>query len=260
MSLDDFNTTEDRRGGQNKLDINLKKLADKYQSGKTSRELAKEYDCAKTTILRKLKKAEVNTREAERKGTEINTSPSPELAYFIGVLEAEGHIYTKGDGIQYIIGVTEEKFADSIDNCMSSLGFNTVRYTESESVNDKAMKDTIRIKGYSKPFYKWYNTKNTLELLDEKEHKIEFIRGFYESEGWLTKPSKNSLAVAMNNTNIHLMDIVEATLTNLGFNFSRYHQSKNRENHSDIVTLKLSRKDEAVKFIETIGPVIKNEV
>lgn len=260
MALEDFNTGEDGRGGQNQLDIDLEELVDRYESGKTSRELADEYSCGKTTILRKLRKAEADIRDAERMGTEIDTNPSPELAYFIGVLEAEGNIYTGGDGIQYTIGVTDIEFADSIEECMNLLGFNPVRYTESKEVNKKATQDTVRLKGYSKPFYKWYNTKNTLKLLEEKEHKIEFIRGFYESEGWITQPSNNSLAVGMNNTNIHLLDIVETTLSELGFKFSRYHKQKKKENHSDVVTLKLSRTEEVVEFIETIDPVIKNKV
>lgn len=260
MGLEDFNVTEDKRGSQNTLDIDLEKLVDEYESGKTSRELADEYSCGKTTILRKLRKAEADIRDAERMGTEIDTNPSPELAYFIGVLEAEGNIYTKGDGIQYTIGVTDTEFADSIEECMNLLGFNTVRYIESKESNKNATQDTVRLKGYSKPFYKWYNTKNTLELLEKKEHKIEFIRGFYESEGWISQPSNNSLAVGMNNTNIHLLDIVEATLSELGFEFSRYHRQKKKENHSDVVTLKLSRTDEVVEFIQEIDPVIKNKI
>lgn len=259
MSLEDFNVTEDKGGSHNTVDIDLEKLVDKYKSGKTSRELADEYGCGKTTILRKLRKSKAEIRDAEAMGTEIDTTPSPELAYFIGVLEAEGHIHTEGDGIQYTIGVTDTKFADSIEECMNLLGFNPVRYIQNKEANKNATQDTVRLKGYSKPFYKWYNTKNTLNLLDKKEHKIEFIRGFYESEGWITQPSNNSLAVGMNNTNIHLLDIVEATLTELGFKFSRYHNKNEKKDHSDVVTLKLSRTDEVVEFIEEINPVIKSK-
>lgn len=260
MGLQDFNKTEGGRGGQNKLDIDIDELTEKYNDGKTSRELADEYDCGKTTILRKLKNANVETRKAEKMGTEINTENSPQLAYFIGVLEAEGHIHTGGDGIEYTIGVTDVEFADEIEDCMVHLGFNPVRYVESKEKNDKAKQNTVRIKGFSKPFYKWYNEKNTLEVLDSKKNKIEFIRGFYESEGWVTQTSKNSLTVGMNNTDRHLVDIVEITLKNLGFDFSRYHRVKDKENHSDSITLKLSRRDEGVEFIEKINPVIKNEV
>lgn len=260
MSLQDFNKTEGGRGGQNKVDIDIDELTEKYNTGKTSRELADEYNCGKTTILRKLKNAGVERRKAERMGTEINTENSPQLAYFIGVLEAEGHIHTEGDGIEYTIGVTDTEFADEIEDCMVHLGFNPVRYIQSKEDNNKAKQDTIRIKGFSKPFYKWYNEKNTLEVLDSKKNKIEFIRGFYESEGWLTQASENSLAVGMNNTDRHLIDIVEITLKKLGFNFSRYHRVKDEENHSDVITLKLSRTDEVVEFIEEINPVAKNKV
>lgn len=259
MGLDNFKSSKSNRGRQSQLNIDEDELVQLYNSGKTSRQLADKYGCGKTTILRRLEKLDVEKREAKRIGTQIKTTPSKELAYFLGVLEGEGNIHTTSDGVQYTIGVTDEKFADEIERCMNCIGFNVVRYIQDKEDNKNATKDTIRLKGYSYSFFEWYCETNMINFLD-KQLAVHFIRGFYDSEGWLTEQNDDYRRLGMNNTDTHLIDLVDHLLSQLNINMQKYTRVKKKKNHNPTVTLKTGKDEEIEKFLKKIQPTIKTEI
>ena len=77
-------------------------------------------------------------------------------------------------------------------------------------------------RGYSKTFYEWYKNLSFEKIKEiAEEYPASFIRGFFQSEGSITKDGR----VFMANTDSQIADIVRCVLNKLGFRSSYYPSS-----------------------------------
>jgi intein-encoded DNA endonuclease-like protein len=242
---------------------------------KSMKEIAKEKECSIGGVdylmrkygIKKRNRSEVsfllyqdeNERDKIMK-VEVNLQPSKDLAYILGVLVGDGWV-----GYRYSIGLgsTSKEFAESFANALKNIGLHPNIYLEPKEHFQKRSpnaNDLWRVIAYSRQFYKWYKDLN-LEKIKEviNGYEVDFVRGFYESEG-SCRFRGNSPEVGIHNTNRDLIIFVSGLLTGMGFNLSlnvqRY--SRLKPNRKDCFSLHvLGKREEKLKFLETINPIIK---
>jgi len=115
----------------------------------------------------------------------------------------------------------------------------------------------------SQIFYNWYTelSLNKLKkLLDTKEKKNLFIRGFYESEGSLFKRKDKQYRISFSNTDGNLLKLIQNFLKEIGFIFHLNGPYKTiglgRKPHYE---LRISKQDQIKKFINITNPIIKKD-
>jgi intein-encoded DNA endonuclease-like protein len=188
---------------------------------------------------------------------DVNLQPSPELAYILGVLKGDGSVWYNPANRGYIARLKTSScvFAQSFANALKQIGLNP----------------SFRFKKYwyvdvrSKAIYGWYKNLSTEKLTSFAEKfKVDFIRGFYESEGLMWRNINGGYYIGMWNKNLKSLLLVKDLLKELGFNFKIF-------KHKEIYySLLLStgkgreggwksgeKKIACLKFIEVINPCIK---
>uniref|UniRef100_A0A7C4XTN8 DOD-type homing endonuclease domain-containing protein n=1 Tax=Caldisericum exile TaxID=693075 RepID=A0A7C4XTN8_9BACT len=240
---------------------------------KSMADIAKEKGCSQGGVeylLEKYKIPRRNYKEAYkivyRKKPElsqpklkIDLKPSNNLAYILGVLLGDGWVIRQDYSMG--LGVTKKEFAESFANALRAIGLNPNVYKQDKKLFQKVSpnaNDIWMVRGRSKQFYEWYKGLN-LEKIKEviKGYEVDFIRGFYESEGSCRLSGKRS-EVAVHNTDRDLIIFISGLLTGLGFHYSITKTDRRNSNWKDLYHLNiLGQKEEKFKFLKTINPVIK---
>jgi len=186
---------------------------------------------------------------------EPDLTPTPNLSYILGVIEGDSSVFHRNHH-RYIIAMetTTRKLNLSFEEALKAIGLNPNTY-------EIKSRKTWRTRANSKAFYDWYNSldlEKTEEFLSGRRMKESFIRGFYESEGNISKPNKWCWRVKMGCTNKELVRMVHRLLEELGFNFN-LRSSENKYGKGDKLLHELSnaKKDEVSRFMADIGPCIK---
>jgi hypothetical protein len=165
--------------------------------------------------------------EKTKKINPIIFKMSRDLAYIIGVLNGDGYIY------RYIVGlaVTDEDFAIYFKKIIERWsGLKANFYTElNDNYNNGVLYrvglGSIIIKNF---FYNYCLSKNPKSVINinrdliEKEHKIEFIAGFFDSEGHIMKSRDRKHEIkyyrlAFSNQKIELLNLIKQFLSDMGF-------------------------------------------
>ena len=171
--------------------------------------------------------------------------PSPTLAYILGVLKGDGCVYHSV--IQ--LSVADREFAESFAHALSKLGL-------------PARVIPIRMRGKehfrafvsSIVFAQWYKGLPFAEFETmAQNHPIDFLRGFYESEGWFDCRRQAHMA----NTKEHLLYLCAELLIQLGFNPTLRKYELRKPKGYIYWRLGLHRQKEAETFVRTIKPCIK---
>jgi intein-encoded DNA endonuclease-like protein len=205
---------------------------------------------------------------------EPNLSPSPDLAYIVGVYLGDGSAIIKKNAGRYIeyevhLWTVDECFAEKFANALQRIGLRT--YFIRGVRNNKPY---CMVKVYSKRLYEYLTSIKlskrgglisfNLDKLKEiaEAHPIPFIEGFYESEGALAKyESSHGLryTLAIANTNKELMFYLKDLLNRLGFDFHLYKESCKSSRHS-VYQLALCKQAQIEKFFSLIHPCINRKV
>lgn len=194
-----------------------------------------------------------SNKGSRRKKLEMRNSP--ELAYLYGIVIGDGNvspIYNKPRKYQtHIIQLVSKDYIFCKEfTDVANLVLNT------NFAGPKKRKD-----GYWRAFVAsnaladWIYSNDWIETI--KEHPIEFLRGYYESEG---SSYKGVISIAA--TNQSHIKLAEHALTQLGF---KYFKSVKKitstwSKKNEIYVLRIYKKDERERFICTINPIIKHEV
>lgn len=198
---------------------------------------------------------------------EPNLTSTPSLAYILGVLYGDGSVtryplQNGGFAYTFRLKVTDKEFIDSFKSSLGRIGLHSSRvYIERR--DPKKWSDMYYVKAYSKPFYRWFKGLSWDQLykfLQTTEMKREFIRGFYESEGHVSRSHpkrKNDKCwrVGITNTNFELITLIQRILNDLGFFFFA-HKGKMRLPRRQKYELRLYKREDVKRFLTEIGSCI----
>jgi len=206
---------------------------------------------------------------------EPKLSPSPELAYVLGVIYGDGTVAKSRyvnkrlnkRGYKYVVrlAVIDKQFAEEFMRALEKLGlrpklYYVVRYPSEKMFGDPAKaKPRWVVHAESKKFYEFVKSL-TIEKLEElvRDYEQWFVKGFYESEGCVDISPKE-YRIRIVNTNRKLMELLFKMLHRLGFRATLYQQfyEYNGEKRP-IYVVQIYGNDQAKRFFELIKPCIKN--
>lgn len=198
---------------------------------------------------------------------EPDLTPTPTLAYVLGVLYGDGsaskyHLKNGGFAYAFRLKVIDKEFVDSFKSALEKIGLHSSR-VYIEKPNQENLQDLFFVKMFSKPFYTWFKGLmwgHVYEFIKTIEMKREFIRGFYESEGHLSRnhpERKNDKCwrVGITNTNLELITLVQRILNDLGFFFFS-HKARPRPPRRQKYDLRLNKREAVERFLTEINPCI----
>ncbi len=256
-----------RKLHERKYNISEQELDKLYNINRISTiEIAKKYGCSQWTIWDLMRKYNLKRRAANdyHKWKEVANLIKPNfndlqtISYVVGTILGDGWTYR--NKYTYFIGleVKDKLFCGEFQNALIKLNLNAkISYSKNK---------TWRTIATSKLFYNWFNS---LTLQDIKniaiKYTIEFLKGFYESEGslFISKNKKGKYVyyypyLVIANTNKDLIYLTAYLLFNLGFN-PRINLRKPRiKRYRPIWALTISKKENIKKFIDLVKPCIKN--
>jgi len=207
-------------------------------------------------------KLRIPLQKEENKGSKQypNLEPSPELAYILGVIDGDGSV----SGYDYIqLGVKDYAFAKEFESALKAIGLRPkVRPNDRWNKGLKRQQSQWRCYASSTVFVNWYRslTQEQKEGV-AKQFPIEYLRGFFESEGSYNINPDGSAYVWFSSTNYELLIMVQRLLTAFGYK-SRIHEYKHKTQLTDreVTCYRLSllgSSEEKHEFIRKLNPCIK---
>lgn len=192
--------------------------------------------------------------------------PSKDLAYILGVLKGDGYVFifdwkpnkecksTK----HYIIGlnVKDVKFAESFKGSIKNIGLRVkVRKYRSYYVCKFCNKELLI-------WYKKLSINDIKEIIEKDEEYVkEFLRGFYESEGYYYyEGDVKRPYIGIINCKFDLINLVNNLINKLSFDTKLYKLKRSPSAFKKGIYYKITirKKEQPEKFIKTIKPCIKN--
>jgi len=192
---------------------------------------------------------------------------SKELSYVLGVLYGDGCVtsYKRGDSNkQYRLRLktADEIFADKFKESLKEIGLKNIR---------KYQYELFWIETDSLLFVRWFQSLDLDDVREEvKNHKMSFIRGFYDSDGSTLHGANGITNCCIINTNLPLLKLTADLLASFDFETSLSLQ----EEKGKLVTIRgkiyVSRKDlyilrilggrkERKRFLQSVKPVIERK-
>lgn len=181
------------------------------------------------------------------------------LSYILGVLLGDGWVYNSGYNYSICLENTKKLFCETFSRELKKLNLNP-------GILRRKRKSIWRTTATSKSFYIWFKSLNLSDIKEiSAKYPIEFIKGFYESEGslFINKSSKGKYVyyypnLVMVNTREDLIHLTAELLLNLGFNPKINLRKPRLKHHKNIYALNVNRKEELIRFLNLIKPCIKN--
>jgi len=185
--------------------------------------------------------------------------PSKELSYILGVLYGDGCVTTSGKSTYVVkLRTTSLIFALKFKEALERIGLNPKIDIEMASKKNPRLKDKYVVRAFSKIFYSWYKSLS-LDILREiiKGYEIDFLRGFYESEGSIDlRRKRGQLRIRITNTNYELLELVKNIIEkNVRISCNIQKRKDTKKPAFDIV---FEGNKKCLKFLETVRPCIKN--
>lgn len=147
---------------------------------------------------------------------------SPELAYILGVIEGDGYLgkvkrhSLNGENYDYILvlSVTDKDFRDYfILQLENWSGFGV--YKSKNPQLGKGTKDVYRARLRSKDMYEFLKSYDINKLKESSDEiKAMFLKGFFDSEGHVTRKQKNG-QITVGVVNYSIIHLVRALLESL---------------------------------------------
>ncbi|WP_457753180.1 LAGLIDADG family homing endonuclease [Thermococcus sp.] len=238
--------------------ISLRKEGISYR--RIATKVAEEFDVkvSKATVIRWCRGYSNPFNKIKR----INLTPSPELSYIIGVYLGDGSIHQKSNG-RYLIKlkVVDKEFAETFSKALLSLGVNSTFGFE----RDASRVNRWYVEASNKELFMFLDRPIDKLIESAKDYPAEFLRGFFDSEGYPIIEAKNRFRVMVGvaNSSLKIINTVRNMLAQLGIN------SILRKSHLigqevvirgikysynvDMYTLTISRKADVKRFAELVG-------
>lgn len=185
----------------------------------------------------------------------VDLSPSPELSYVIGTMFGDGYLQYAGyPRYNYGIGLTAKDldFVEFFEKSLRKL-ISTRKRLYSIWKNKHGY---YVFSAYSKILYEFFNNRHEnlerYKYVTEK-YPIEFMRGFYDSEGYVSHATRRDI-VGVSNNNIELLQYIQGLLSRLFNIISR--MNKCSEN---AYALLIQRQAGIIKYAQYIGFTINRK-
>jgi len=194
----------------------------------------------------------INLKTYEDFVIKVDLNPSEELAYILGVMLGDGSISNNSINFASI----DLPFAESFCNTLKKIGFNSGL---SKMPLKKNSKQTYHVWGSSKQFADWYKKLSLNDIHNfvsqEKGMELEFVRGFYESEGCYSKSGNLNIS----NSDKELLEIISKILMkyNISLNFNGPYKNKKHPNWKSMYSLNTSVKTKVFHFFCNIHAIAK---
>jgi len=199
----------------------------------------------------------------------FKSKPSPELCYILGVLYGDGYAVSLKRGTSYVgLETIDKEFAMEFAECLRKIGLNPLQYTRKR----RNQKIQYGVRAHSTPFVRWFKNLTFEELKKiVSEYPEDFIRGFYDSEGFLCKRhSDGTYTIGMCNTDYKIISLVKALLERRGYHPRLEVRRQNSEkvfivdhwahvNKREIYYLWIGRREDIKKFMRNVKPIIKRK-
>jgi hypothetical protein len=249
-----------------KMAISKEELSELYLNQQLSiPEIAKRYSLHHSTLWYYTKKYGIPRRSRSeslkiaykqgRKQSNIvkpDLSPSPTLAYIVGVMLGDGHIEEYKKHYRIRLNTVDLDFAKSFQSALETIGvYSKIYYRTKLSKQSSGWS----LRGYSKAFCEWCKSLTFDEIVKIAElYPKDFIRGFYESEGAFYETGR-SYQIRIANTNKELIMLVKKLIERLGSKTSLYEEIRERKPIYRIYIL--GGMEQRLRFINEIQPCIK---
>jgi intein-encoded DNA endonuclease-like protein len=261
-----------------------------WDKGLSLSEIADQLGVTKTTVWRwmvklhvprkQLKEAWESKRDAiiyknrlahiDKTHYEPDLSPSPDLAYIVGVYLGDGYaclLKASTHHIEYEVGLwtIDECFAGKFARALQNIGLR-VHFLKSV----RRGKPYYEVKVFSKRLYSYLTSIklsrrrklisfNVTELKKVAEmHPIPLIEGFYESEGSLVRCRVHNRCyyrVSLTNANRELLLYLKDLLNRFGFDFNLYRAAARNTYY-----LVLCKQEQIKKFFSLIHPCMDRKI
>lgn len=221
-------------------------------------QIAKTEKITVATLYQRMQKLGIPLREQhEWHHVIVNTAPSKDLSYVLGVLLGDGWV-TKA---QTKMRTTDTPFAESFRSTLKKIGFRPSMTLEKQ--RGYGTKPIWLVSGASVDFAKWYRGLQPHDIeafvFCSREATKEFIRGFYESEGHYSIEDQGNPRAIMTNTNKKTVLLVHKAIESLGYKaYINGPYSAKTELGLQIFKIVVSR-SMSMRFIQEISPCIKNQ-
>ncbi|AFK22038.1 LAGLIDADG family homing endonuclease [Pyrococcus sp. ST04] len=198
----------------------------------------------------------------------VRLEPSPELSYVIGVYFGDGSV-SVSDGYKYRIRlkVIDKEFAEEFYRRLKLSGLSPSLYYE----NDRTRAARWVAEAYSKELYSFLRGSRDILFNIALRYPEEFLRGFFDSEGYVFVDPKNprSAYISATNYDLGLLMFCKNLLEILGI-YSRVWLKRERGSpvkirgvqysyKSNLYELRIYRRDSVRAFAVTIGFTIKRK-
>jgi len=200
----------------------------------------------------------------------VKLEPSPELSYVIGAFfgDASVNLDNAGKGYKYRIRlkVVDKEFAEEFKRCLEAIGLKPSLRLE----RDKNRCDRWCVTAFSKSLYLFLKQPKEKLFDVAKEYPIEFLRGFFDSEGCVTWDKKRKkLSVRACNYDLELLYFVQKLLASLNIHSKIYLQAyegksvKIRDGYyeykQDFFRLDIYRRYAVAEFTRKVGFTISRK-
>ncbi|WP_245610462.1 LAGLIDADG family homing endonuclease [Thermococcus celericrescens] len=186
----------------------------------------------------------------------------PELSYIIGVYLGDGSIHMKGNG-RYVVKlkVIDREFAEEFANALEKLGVRAAMGFE----RDSTRVDRFYVEGSNKALFQLLSGPRERLLSLAGEYPTEFLRGFFDSEGFpaISAGKTFTVRVAAVNSDLMVLEFVRKLLETLGIRseisklYSKGHRvvirGEEYSSNVDMFILWISRFGDVMWFAREIG-------
>jgi len=187
--------------------------------------------------------------------------PSKELAYVLGVLVGDGCVTRGGKGTYVVkLRTASRIFANKFKEHLEKIGLSPSINVERRSKINPKWKDIYVVRAVSKIFYDFYKSLDLNKIRQLiRGFEIEFLQGFYESEGSLDfRKRYKHLRIRIVNTNYELLKLVRNIIeTHLNI---RCNLRKRRGTKKTAFEILIEGNTPCRTFLEIVKPCIKNSV
>lgn len=237
-------------------------------------QIARMYGVTTPTVIRRMKMYGIARRDRStarklavspearimasmRSRRKIHTNPGPIQAYTLGVLFGDGYVFVQhkpsSGKRSYQVGlhVKDRLFADEFAEALRNIGLNPWIYTDRKGFH-YVHATSANFYDWCKSFYldgKSPDIKRLRSFIEGFE--LHFVRGFYESEGSISKHKTGELRIRMANKCVELLKMVRDILASWGIDSRLY--------GNDFFTLSVYGTERVNRLLSVIRPGIKTK-
>lgn len=185
--------------------------------------------------------------------------PSVSLSYLLGVLKGDGYVSKTKDGYYKIgLSATSKLFVENFAENLREIGLKPYPIHLYTNPTHNSRQYCVITKSVN--FFKWYKNQTFRDI--ERiisGYEVDFIRGFYESEGTYCVTSSGQKIISLYNTNFSLLKLVRKILKKVNIDSKIYCMKQNGYGTKSLFRLTVLGGNSAVNnFIVVIKPLIKN--